>query len=74
MNNLSVPLWEGSSVIKLHPSASGWRIMRAPDGTVFAMTMYWKARQSSRTWYGYTIATLPSSAPRVVREMLAKLT
>lgn len=48
--------------------------MQTTDGTVYAMTMYWKARQGARTWYGYTIATIPSRAPRVVREMLAKLT
>jgi hypothetical protein len=70
----SVSLWEGDSVAKRNPSCAGWRIFRNPDGTVTASATYYRSRQACRTYWSYTVDTLPARAPKIVREMLASLT
>ena len=71
MPTYTSPLWFGSS---RHPSSYGWRIDRHPDGSVYASTSRYSARQSCRTHYAYSVCTLPTRAPRIVRDTLQALT
>jgi len=69
--NHSTLIWCGDYLAE--DSAYGWRVYRDGERVYALYTGSAAVRQEVRTWYGYSVDTLPARASRYARAALVSL-